>query len=63
MVIIATNHSDFEGPEALQKIIALAAEDCLLVDPWNALGTTQVFAYTAETTAMLGSADEVDTTR
>jgi UDP-N-acetyl-D-mannosaminuronic acid dehydrogenase len=63
VVIIATNHSDFEGPEALQKIIALAAEDCLLVDPWNALGTTQVFAYTAETTAMLGSADEVDTTR
>jgi UDP-N-acetyl-D-mannosaminuronic acid dehydrogenase len=63
VVIIATNHSDFEGTEALQKIIALAAEDCLLVDPWNALGTTQVFAYTAETTAMLGSVDEVDTTR
>jgi UDP-N-acetyl-D-mannosaminuronic acid dehydrogenase len=63
VVIIATNHSDFEGTEALQKIIALAAEDCLLVDPWNTLGTTQVFAYTAETTAMLGSADEVDTTR
>jgi UDP-N-acetyl-D-mannosaminuronic acid dehydrogenase len=62
VVILATNHSDFEGPHALQKIIALAAEDCLLVDPWNALGTSQVFAYTAETTAFLG-ADEVDTTR
>ncbi len=61
VVIIATNHSDFEGAEALQKVIALAAEDCLLVDPWNALGTSQVFAYTAETTAILGSADEVDT--
>ncbi|HEY6397828.1 MAG TPA: UDP binding domain-containing protein, partial [Solirubrobacteraceae bacterium] len=61
VVIIATNHSEFEGSQALQKVIALAAEDCLLVDPWNALGTSQVFAYTAETTAILGPADEVDT--
>jgi UDP-N-acetyl-D-mannosaminuronic acid dehydrogenase len=61
VVIVATNHSEFEGPVALQKVIALAGEDCLLVDPWNALRTSQVFVYTAETTALLGRPDEVDT--
>jgi len=25
------------------------------VDPWNALGTSQVFAYAAEVAAMLGA--------
>ena len=47
VVIVATNHSEFEGPLSLQKVIALAGEDCLLVDPWNALRTSQVFVYTA----------------
>ena len=37
-----------------------ASEDCLLVDPWNALGTSQVFGYVAEAAAMLGAADRVD---
>jgi UDP-N-acetyl-D-mannosaminuronic acid dehydrogenase len=55
VVIIATNHSEFEGPEALRAIIAGASEDCLVVDPWNALGTTQVFAYATEAAAMLGA--------
>jgi UDP-N-acetyl-D-mannosaminuronic acid dehydrogenase len=61
VVIVATNHSEFEGPQALQKIIALAAEDCLLVDPWNALRTSQVFVYTAETATLLTRPGEVDT--
>ncbi len=61
VVIVATNHSEFEGPAALQQIIALAGEECLLVDPWNALRTSQVFVYTAETNALLGRPDEVDT--
>ena len=56
VVIIATNHSEFEGPGALRAILSGAAEDCLLVDPWNALGTAQVFAYAAEAAAMLGAA-------
>jgi UDP-N-acetyl-D-mannosaminuronic acid dehydrogenase len=55
VVIVATNHSDFEGPEALRTIVACASPDCLVVDPWNALGTAQVFAYAAESAAMLGT--------
>jgi UDP-N-acetyl-D-mannosaminuronic acid dehydrogenase len=55
VVIVATNHSAFEGPEALRTIIAGGAEDCLVVDPWNVLGTSQVFAYAAEAAAMLGT--------
>jgi UDP-N-acetyl-D-mannosaminuronic acid dehydrogenase len=55
VVIVATNHSEFEGPDALRTIIAEASEDCLVVDPWNALGTSQVFAYAAEAAAMLGT--------
>jgi UDP-N-acetyl-D-mannosaminuronic acid dehydrogenase len=55
VVIVATNHSAFGGPEALRTIVVSAAEDCLVVDPWNALGTAQVFAYAAESAAMLGT--------
>jgi UDP-N-acetyl-D-mannosaminuronic acid dehydrogenase len=60
VVIIATNHSDFETPEAVREIVSGASEDCLLVDPWNALGTSQVFGYVAEVAAMLGTPDRVD---
>ena len=56
VVIVATNHSEFEGVEALRTILAAASPDCLLVDPWNVLGTAQVFAYAAESAAMLGTA-------
>src|SRR5947209_3175281 len=38
VLIVATNHSAFEGAEALRTIIEGAAEDCLVVDPWNVLG-------------------------
>jgi UDP-N-acetyl-D-mannosaminuronic acid dehydrogenase len=55
VVIVATNHSEFEGPEALRTILAGASADCLVVDPWNALGTGQVFAYVAESAEMLGT--------
>src|SRR6478736_9455602 len=37
VVIIATNHSEFETPEAIREIVSGASVDCLLVDPWNAL--------------------------
>src|SRR5438132_4022376 len=37
VVIVATNHSDFERPEVLRSIVSVAP-DCLLVDPWNAFG-------------------------
>jgi UDP-N-acetyl-D-mannosaminuronic acid dehydrogenase len=55
VVIVATNHSEFEGPEALRVILTTAADTCLVVDPWNALGTSQVFAYATEAAAMLGA--------
>jgi UDP-N-acetyl-D-mannosaminuronic acid dehydrogenase len=60
VVIIATNHSAFERSETLKEILALACDDCLLVDPWNSLGTAQVFAYAAEVTALLDHATSVD---
>jgi UDP-N-acetyl-D-mannosaminuronic acid dehydrogenase len=61
VVIIATNHSEFESLEAVREIVSGASGDCLLVDPWNALGTAQVFGYVAEAAAMLGAAGEIDT--
>ena len=51
VVIVATNHSEYSTPEALARLAELAP-DCLLVDPWNALGTAQVFAYVAEVAAL-----------
>jgi UDP-N-acetyl-D-mannosaminuronic acid dehydrogenase len=52
VVIVATNHSAFETPETLRTIRSLAGDDCLLVDPWNSLGTGQVFLYAAESAAL-----------
>ena len=52
VVVVATNHSEYSTPEALRAVAELAGPDCLLVDPWNALGTAQVFAYVAEVAAL-----------
>jgi UDP-N-acetyl-D-mannosaminuronic acid dehydrogenase len=52
VVIVATNHSAFSRPEALQAIAERAEGDCLVVDPWNALGAGQVFAYASEVAAL-----------
>jgi UDP-N-acetyl-D-mannosaminuronic acid dehydrogenase len=52
VVIVATNHSAYSTPESLRAIAELAGGDCLIVDPWNALGTAQVFAYVAEVAAL-----------
>jgi UDP-N-acetyl-D-mannosaminuronic acid dehydrogenase len=57
VVIVATNHSEFEGPACLREIAARTSDDCLLVDPWNALGTAQVFVYTTEASALLRASD------
>src|SRR5690349_465559 len=51
VAIVATNHSEYSTPEAL-RALAEIAPDCLIVDPWNALGTAQVFAYVAEVAAL-----------
>jgi UDP-N-acetyl-D-mannosaminuronic acid dehydrogenase len=60
VVIVATNHSEFEHPETLRQILTLAGDRCLLVDPWNGLGTAQVFLYAAESAALLDGATRVD---
>jgi UDP-N-acetyl-D-mannosaminuronic acid dehydrogenase len=60
VVIVATNHSEFERPETLRSILSMASADCLLVDPWNSLGTAQVFLYAAESAALVSGAVQVD---
>jgi UDP-N-acetyl-D-mannosaminuronic acid dehydrogenase len=52
VVIVATNHSAYSTAEALQAIADGAGTDCLVVDPWNALGAAQVFAYANEIAAL-----------
>src|SRR4051794_16771321 len=51
VVVVATNHSAYSSAAALRSIAELAP-DALIVDPWNALGTAQVFAYVAEVAAL-----------
>jgi UDP-N-acetyl-D-mannosaminuronic acid dehydrogenase len=52
VVVVATNHSAYSSSASLRAIAELAGPDCLIVDPWNALGTSQVFAYVAEVAAL-----------
>jgi UDP-N-acetyl-D-mannosaminuronic acid dehydrogenase len=47
-VVVATNHSEFGRPDVLRAVTDNAAGDCLIVDPWNAFGVGQVFAYASE---------------
>jgi UDP-N-acetyl-D-mannosaminuronic acid dehydrogenase len=51
-VVVATNHSAFERPEALRTLLERAGPDCLVCDPWNAFGAAQVFAYASEVAAL-----------
>jgi UDP-N-acetyl-D-mannosaminuronic acid dehydrogenase len=54
VVIVATNHSEFRDSRTLAAIAERAASDCLVVDPWDCWGGSQVFAYASEL-ATLGS--------
>lgn len=47
-VVVAANHSEFSGPATLRAIAERGAAECLVVDPWNAFGCAQVFAYANE---------------
>ena len=47
-VVIAANHTEFCGRDALARIADGARSKALLVDPWNALGAAQVFAFSDE---------------
>jgi UDP-N-acetyl-D-mannosaminuronic acid dehydrogenase len=51
-VVVATNHADFRTHATLQAIAEGAADDALVVDPWNCWGAGQVFAYARELSAM-----------
>ncbi len=48
VVVVATNHSRFCTADTLARISSLAAESCLVVDPWDCFGAAQVFAYANE---------------
>jgi UDP-N-acetyl-D-mannosaminuronic acid dehydrogenase len=52
VVIVATNHTSYSNAEALAAIARAAGPDCLVVDPWNAFGAAQVFAYATEVAAL-----------
>jgi len=52
-VVVATNHSAFDGPGRLREIRELAGDECLVIDPWNTFGSSQVFAYAAEVAALV----------
>ena len=52
VVIVATNHTVFSEPAALAVIAERAAPDCLVVDPWDAMGAGQVFGYATELAAL-----------
>ncbi len=51
VVIVATNHSRYSTSAALEEIVATTPE-ALVVDPWNAFGSGQVFSYAGEVAAM-----------
>jgi uncharacterized membrane protein YgcG len=42
VVVVATNHSEFE------QVLAQVPRDAWLVDPWNVSGSGQVFAFVEE---------------
>jgi len=46
-VVVATNHSEFKGADMLDRIRSLASAECVIADPWNAVGTGSVFAPAA----------------
>ncbi|HMJ04084.1 MAG TPA: nucleotide sugar dehydrogenase [Conexibacter sp.] len=48
VVVVAANHAAFAPRETGAAISALSAPDCLVVDPWNHLGSGQVFAFADE---------------
>jgi len=53
LVIVASNHAEFRSPQALAAIAERAGADCLVVDPWNCWGASQVFAYASELVALM----------
>ena len=55
VVVVATNHSTYSSDAALGSVLSLASDEAVIVDPWNAFGSAQVFAYAAELRALAGA--------
>jgi UDP-N-acetyl-D-mannosaminuronic acid dehydrogenase len=55
-VIVATNHDEFAEPAALRSVVERAADDCLVVDPWNVFGAARVFASAREVATLARAA-------
>jgi UDP-N-acetyl-D-mannosaminuronic acid dehydrogenase len=55
VVVVATNHSEYSTPTALASVLSLASDEAVVVDPWNAFGSAQVFAYAAELRVLAGA--------
>jgi UDP-N-acetyl-D-mannosaminuronic acid dehydrogenase len=55
VVVVATNHSEYSSPAALAAVLSLASDEAVVVDPWNAFGSAQVFAYAAELRVLAGA--------
>src|SRR3954467_15966595 len=51
-VVIATNHSEFRGPDVLRAIADSARRDAVIADPWDTFGVSQVFGYASELQAL-----------
>ena len=49
-VVVATNHSEYDG------LLPRVPSGALVVDPWNATGTGQVFAFADELAPSTGAA-------
>jgi UDP-N-acetyl-D-mannosaminuronic acid dehydrogenase len=54
VVVVATNHTVYSEPATLATVLTLAQDDAVVVDPWNAFGSAQVFAYASELRALVG---------
>jgi UDP-N-acetyl-D-mannosaminuronic acid dehydrogenase len=52
VVVVAANHSAFCTPETLARVNEIAGSGCLVVDPWDCFGASQVFAYANELAVM-----------
>ncbi len=52
LVVVASNHAEFCEARTLNAIVAHAASDCLVVDPWDCWGASQVFGYASELIAL-----------
>ena len=55
IVIVATDHSEFRDPRTLAAIAERGSGDCLVVDPWDCWGASQVFAYSSELASLVGA--------